>query len=271
MAPGVAVVLTVFFGPLPPWLPLTLHSMAANARVDFVVIGDAAAPSVVPPNVRFEHITYEAMQERLSLLTGRRIVYTNTYKANDIKPLLPALYPDAVRGYEWWGWADLDVVFGDLLKFVSLAEPRPACCRGLELTCDKKARHDRRSACFNSSRPRFAADTYHSHSVCPCTRGEAVTAISPLYPNPWRKKCWGPFTLFRTSAGVRLYTETVKWRDALSTPEYTHFDEWWGPFEQRGYESIRASTHASTHMHAHTGMHTHTLPSKVGSIRAAWL
>eukprot|EP00966_Prymnesium_polylepis_P264403 6108464-Prymnesium_polylepis.1 len=29
------------------------------------------------------------MQERLSSLTGRTVRYTNTYKANDIKPLLP--------------------------------------------------------------------------------------------------------------------------------------------------------------------------------------
>ena len=26
--------------------------------------------------------------------------------------------------------------------------------------------------------------------------------------------------------------------DALAMPEYTHFDEWWGPFVQRGYESM---------------------------------
>ena len=123
------LVMTVYFGPLPPWLPLTLHSMAANLGVDFVVVGDAAPPAVLPPNVRFERITYGDMQQRLAALTGRGVRYVNTYKANDIKPLLPALYPDAFVGYEWWGWADLDVVFGDLLKFLNLAFTRPACCK----------------------------------------------------------------------------------------------------------------------------------------------
>ena len=32
--------------------------------------------------------------------------------------------------------------------------------------------------------------------------------------------------------------ETPKWRDAIAAVEYTHFDEWWGPFVQRGYESM---------------------------------
>lgn len=37
------VVFIVFFGELPVWLPLTLQSMHANPRVDFVVITNAAA------------------------------------------------------------------------------------------------------------------------------------------------------------------------------------------------------------------------------------
>ena len=86
---GPLVVMIVFFGQLPPWLPLTLHSMASNKGVKFVVVGDAQAPSVLPPNVHFEKISYARMQERLSTLTGRTVQYTNTYKANDIKPTLP--------------------------------------------------------------------------------------------------------------------------------------------------------------------------------------
>ena len=89
-------VFTVFFGPLPPWLPLTLQSMAFNPGVTFIVIGDAAPPALLPPNVHFETVSYPAMQARLGALSGRRVAYTHTYKANDIKPMLAALYPEAV-------------------------------------------------------------------------------------------------------------------------------------------------------------------------------
>ena len=60
-------VFTVFFGQLPPWLPLTLQSMAFNPGVTFIVIGDAAPPALLPPNVHFETVSYSAMQVRLSL------------------------------------------------------------------------------------------------------------------------------------------------------------------------------------------------------------
>eukprot|EP00965_Chrysotila_dentata_P222927 6193273-Pleurochrysis_carterae.AAC.1 len=55
-------VLTVFFGELPPWLPLTLTSMELNPRINFTIIGDATPPDNVPPNVNFEHIPWDAMQ-----------------------------------------------------------------------------------------------------------------------------------------------------------------------------------------------------------------
>lgn len=48
----VLAVFIVFFGELPPWLPLTLHSMASNPRVSFVIIGDCGAqgpPALVRP------------------------------------------------------------------------------------------------------------------------------------------------------------------------------------------------------------------------------
>ena len=160
------VVMIVFFGALPPWLPLTLHSMAANERVRFVVVGDAVAPAVLPANVRFEHITYRAMQARLSVMTGATVAYPNTYKANDIKPLLPALFPRLIEGHAWWAWADLDMVFGDLLRYLRLAELHPACCKGLELPCTKKARHDRRSPCFNSTRPVRLRLRSHAPTLC---------------------------------------------------------------------------------------------------------
>ena len=232
------VVMIVFFGELPPWLPITLHSMASNTRVSFIVVGDAPTPAVLPPNVHFEHISYTAMQTRLGSLTGQTVQYTDTYKANDIKPVLPALYPHLLTGYDWWAWADLDVIFGDLLSFFERAEPHPACCKGRELSCSKRLRNDVRSPCFNSSRPRDAADTFWNKRACSCENGETISAMSPLYPNPWRKKCWGPFTAFRTKIGTELFRETPRWREMLSTPAYTHFDEWWGPFAGKGFETM---------------------------------
>ena len=97
-------VMIVYFGPLPPWMPITLHSMAENADVRFVIVGDSSAPAATPKNVHFEHITFEAMQKRLAEMLppslGRHVLYNDTYKANDIKPFLPHLYSHLLQGQD---------------------------------------------------------------------------------------------------------------------------------------------------------------------------
>ena len=104
-------VFTVFFGQLPPWLPLTLQSMAFNPGVTFIVIGDAAPPALLPPNVHFETVSYPTMQARLSrLLTpgnSSSVRYSFTYKANDIKPFAAHLYPELLGRHPWWAWTKL--------------------------------------------------------------------------------------------------------------------------------------------------------------------
>ena len=220
------VVFIVFFGELPPWLPLTLTSMAMNARVQFVVVGDAAPPPVIPQNVRFEQISYPAMQSRLAKLIEADVRYNWTYKGNDIKPAAPALYPHLVAGYEWWAWADLDVVFGDLLRFMELAARRPACCK-VPLRRDGTPKSKR------------LVNVYHHRDACPCTNGESINVVCPLYPNPWSKKAWGPFTAFRVGFGSELFRQSPQWRAVLGSNEYAHFDEWWGPFHySRGWETM---------------------------------
>lgn len=132
------VVFIVFFGPLPPWLPLTLQSMAANRNVSFVLITDAPPPTLLPPNLHVERIAFSAMQAKLRAHLSRShplsagpasVNYSFTYKANDIKPLAADLYPHLAAGHEWWAWADLDVIFGDLLFFLDAAIRSPACCK----------------------------------------------------------------------------------------------------------------------------------------------
>lgn len=229
-ATAALVVMIVFFGEMPPWLPLTLHSMALNERVKFVVIGDAEPPPVVPRNVVFERISYGDMQVRLSRLLDpaneSAVRYNWTYKANDIKPLAPALYAHHLAGHEWWAWADLDVVFGDLVKFLSFASRRPACCK-VPLRKDGTPKSVNR------------VNVYSHSGACPCPPNTRANVVCPLYPNPWRKKAWGPFTAFRVDFGAELFRQSPQWREVIVSNEYAHFDEFWGPFHySRGWETM---------------------------------
>jgi hypothetical protein len=261
------VVFIVYFGPTPVWLPLTLQSMWSNPRVDFVVIGDAVAPPVLPPNVHFEHIGFGAMQRRLSELitpgNASSVRYDDTFaghyaKGNDIKPLAAELYPHRVAGHDWWAWSDLDVVFGDLLRWMdrSTRDEHAACCRCIPRAADaRKARGAlrARAACAAAAKASGGSsgadgccrvplernqrtgalevrnvnmvNVYSHKRYCPCESGERVNIVTPLYPNPWRKKAWGPFTAFRVGWGTSLFRRSPHWQSVVASNEYAHFDE----------------------------------------------
>ena len=217
--PSVAhmVVFIVFFGPLPVWWPVTLFSMRLNANVSFVIVSDQRQPtSSLPANVWFEHIAWTDMQVRVSQLVKRDVRYDKHYKANDLKPLLPELFPQYMTGCDWWAWADMDVIFGDLLKYMTDALEQPACCRGL----------------------RRKKNVYWRSDACPCAWDERVSVVTPLHPNPWRKATWGPFTAFR-KRHVHLFRRARGWNDSLHETQYTHFDEWWGEYRHtRRWETM---------------------------------
>lgn len=105
---------TAWYGSLPPWWRLTLRTMAANPDVDFILIGDFPVPShPLPPNVKLHSLSWRALRRRVRERLGVR-VWGGVRKLCDLKPTFGDLFAPELEGYDWWGWADLDVVYGDV-------------------------------------------------------------------------------------------------------------------------------------------------------------
>lgn len=108
---------TAWFGPWPAWMKFHLQSVRFNPDIDWVLIGDAPPPPDLPDNVRVliqPFADYRALCDRRLDLACR---WTSPYKLCDLKPLFGHLHPDLIEGYDHWGFADLDVVFGRLRSF----------------------------------------------------------------------------------------------------------------------------------------------------------
>ena len=158
------VVLIAYFGAWPAFFPMVLESMGGVniGRVDFFVIGDSEPPAQKPPNVHFVRASWWDLQQRVVTRLGvqparenqtvrceaaagctvgwrikdhgdgaaaaslRKEHLFHTQKATDYKPFLAGLFPELVANASWWAWGDLDVVFGDLMKFIDNAEPANA-------------------------------------------------------------------------------------------------------------------------------------------------
>lgn len=118
--PTLAIVVT-YFGPAPLWLPAFLRSCRTNADVRFLVYTDFEASFPVPENVEIKHLDLEQLNARASqaVRTDIRIERAGLRKVNDLKPLCGLMFADDLRPFDWWAYSDLDIVWGDIRRFLT--------------------------------------------------------------------------------------------------------------------------------------------------------
>ena len=110
---------SVYFGPLPRTIDFFLRTCAENPAVRFVLASDAPPPTRIPDNVQFLSMTAPGFTERASRRLGFDARLSHPRKLCDYKPLYGLLFAEHLEGAEFWGFCDLDVLWGDLAAWLS--------------------------------------------------------------------------------------------------------------------------------------------------------
>ncbi|HMK90585.1 MAG TPA: DUF6625 family protein [Methylocystis sp.] len=111
------LVFSLWFGPWPQWMRCFLASCRFNPTIDWLVISDAPALEDAPPNVLMKPMSFADFRDHLGKTLDIAPKWTDAYKVSDVRPALAALFPAEVAGYDYWGYCDLDLVFGDIRRF----------------------------------------------------------------------------------------------------------------------------------------------------------
>ena len=88
-----------------------------NSHIDFYLLGDTNIqdPTVCKSSnchfVRIRDIWARA-SSKLPIKTPQK----TGMSTSDIKPALGFLFSDITSEYEWWGWTDIDLIYGDLRR-----------------------------------------------------------------------------------------------------------------------------------------------------------
>jgi hypothetical protein len=116
--PSIAIVVT-YFGSPPPWLPAFCRSCQANADVQWLLYTDFDVPT--PANVTIRRTDLREISARASEVVGASISIerAGVRKLCDFKPLYGLLFADDLRGFDVWAHSDLDVIWGDIRRFVT--------------------------------------------------------------------------------------------------------------------------------------------------------
>lgn len=110
-------ILIPYFGRWPFWMPLFMESCRYNPSIDWILYTDCGQPDNCPENVRVVHITYQDYCKRIATSLGLDFMPENPYKLCDIRPALGYIHKGELVGYDFWGYGDIDLVYGNLRAY----------------------------------------------------------------------------------------------------------------------------------------------------------
>lgn len=111
------LILIPYFGKWPFWMPLFLKSCEYNPDVNWFLIGDCGEPDELPSNVSYEYSSFSDYCERVSSCLELDFYPDNAYKLCDLKPAYGFIHKEELQGYDFWGFGDLDLIYGNLRDY----------------------------------------------------------------------------------------------------------------------------------------------------------
>jgi hypothetical protein len=106
-----------FFGSWPKWTPAFLESCRLNADIEWLFFGDRPFHWQPPPNVRFQQMGLSELLARTKATTGFDVQKENYAGRCDLRPAYGMIFADYIRGYDFWGHCDVDILWGRLRRF----------------------------------------------------------------------------------------------------------------------------------------------------------
>jgi len=139
-SPSIAF-LICWHGNYPWYFPYFLHSCRYNPTVDFLIFSSNTDIELdLPENVKILPFTLEQFRADAGKTLGFEVAVESGYKLCDFKPALGCIYADYIKKYDFLGYCDIDVIFGNIRLFMTN-----------ELLNDYdiiSARHDYLTGCF---------------------------------------------------------------------------------------------------------------------------
>lgn len=112
--------LICYFGKFPWYFDYFVHSCRYNQTIDFFIIcDDITYTKLLPANIRLIYKTLNDVSDLATVKLGFRIDIRQPYKLCDFKPTYGLLFNELIEGYDFWGYGDVDVIFGDIRHFIT--------------------------------------------------------------------------------------------------------------------------------------------------------
>jgi len=106
-------------GPLPNYFGYFTATCKSNPSVSFIVINDHIPENYTDENIKFIKMNLSELNTYSSQQLKEVIQLQSAWKINELKPLFGHIFEQEFKGYDHWGWCDLDIIWGDMRHFLT--------------------------------------------------------------------------------------------------------------------------------------------------------
>jgi hypothetical protein len=103
-----------YFGEWPAWINFFIESCKWNKQVDWFFITNCPPPQNTGPNIHFLQCEFEDYKAYVSKKLQIAFTSNDPYKCCDLKPCLGFLHSEVIKDYDFFGFCDVDVIFGNI-------------------------------------------------------------------------------------------------------------------------------------------------------------
>lgn len=112
------ILIVPYFGKLPNYFQLWLNSCEYNKNINWLLITDDKKKYNYPKNVLVTYLSFEKFKDKIQKKFDFVISLESSYKLCDYRPAYGYILEDEIKEYSYWGYCDIDLIFGDLESFL---------------------------------------------------------------------------------------------------------------------------------------------------------
>ncbi|MFC4739537.1 DUF6625 family protein [Flavobacterium ponti] len=112
------ILILPYFGKWPIWFEAHLLSIAKNPTINWLIVTDCEIPENYPKNIKFVSTTLAQLNVKVNTIVETNVPLTPR-KFCDLKPAYGAIFSEYIETYDFWGFCDMDIIWGDIRNFIT--------------------------------------------------------------------------------------------------------------------------------------------------------
>lgn len=106
-----------YIGKFPWYFPFFLKSCEYNPTIDFIIVTDQPKLENCANNIKFIKMDLHEVNTLANEQLGFQTNISYAYKLCDFKPTFGVIFSELLAVYDFWGFGDIDVIFGNIRGF----------------------------------------------------------------------------------------------------------------------------------------------------------